>query len=113
MRREVVLSPCVFATLRETEYVPGVMNVWDGLLIVEVWPSPKFQSHEVGPLKDMSVNATVIGANPMLLLTMKKEIGARPGISGGAGVAVAVGAAVPEEDVVTGRNTVDADLTKT
>jgi hypothetical protein len=36
------------------------VNVWDGLLIVEVWPSPKSKFHEVGPLKVMSVNATVI-----------------------------------------------------
>lgn len=111
-RREVVLSPYAFVTLRETAYVPGVVNVWEGFLTAEVWPSPKFQSQAKGALKDMSVNWTVIGANPILLLIMKKEMGARPGIMGGTGVAVAVGD-IPEEDVATGWNTVEAALTQT
>lgn len=82
-------------------------------MIVEVPPSPKSQFQETGELKDMSVNWTVIGAKPMLLLIMKKETGARPGTRGGTGVGVTVGDMVPDGDVGAGEGTTVGALTQT
>jgi len=55
-RREVVLSPIEFVTVRETEYVPGTVKVLTGFRSVDVCPSPKSHCHPVGLLKDRSVN---------------------------------------------------------
>ena len=47
----------------------------DGLWIVLVFPSPKFQLHEVGELVEVSVNCTVSGAVPDVGVTMKFATG--------------------------------------
>jgi len=100
-RREVVLFPAEFSTMRETVYVPGVVNVCVGFLMLEVSPSQKSYSQEFGALKDMSVKKTVNGATPMLLLIAKKETGAMPGLSGTRGDCVPVGVGVTVRDSVT------------
>ena len=101
-RREAVLFPAEFSTMRETVYTPGVVNVCVGFLMLEVSPSQKSHSHEFGALKDMSVNETVNGATPMLLLIAKNEIGAMPGLAGTGGDCMPVGVGVAVGDALTG-----------
>lgn len=45
---------------------------------MEVFPSPKFQYHAVGPFVEVSVNCTVIGLQPDVRLLVKLAMGADP-----------------------------------
>jgi hypothetical protein len=52
------------------------LYVCDGLLVVDVDPSPKVHAHDVGELVDASVNATVSGNFPDVGVPLKLATGA-------------------------------------
>ena len=58
----------------------------DGLLSVDVLPSPNVQYQDVGELVDASVNAAVIGADPEVGVPVKLATGAATGVGVGVGV---------------------------
>jgi hypothetical protein len=67
----ILVLPVAFLTVKVTVYAPAVEYLCDGFLRVAVPPSPKFQSHEVGELVDVSVNVTVSGIVPDVGEAMK------------------------------------------
>jgi hypothetical protein len=54
--RLVLFEPAVLVTVSVTVFVPAVVYVWLGFCDVEVPPSPKFHSHDVGDPVEVSVN---------------------------------------------------------
>ena len=58
----------------------------DGLLVVDVEPSPNVHAHDVGELLDASVNATISGADPEVGVPEKLATGAATGVGVGVGV---------------------------
>jgi hypothetical protein len=60
----VEAEPAALVTVKRTVCSPVVTNTWEGFWAVEVlapeFGSPKFQSHEVGLLSDVSTNFTVV-----------------------------------------------------
>ncbi len=77
------MLPPVFVAFSVTVYVPAEVYACDGLLVVDVLPSPKVQYQDVGELVDASVKATVSGADP--------EVGVPVNDATGAGTGVGVG----------------------
>jgi hypothetical protein len=57
--------------LRVTEYFPAAEYVWTGFCVAEVVPSPKSHFQDVGPPPELSVNLTVKGALPEVVLALK------------------------------------------
>ena len=74
--RVKVLLPTAFVTFSVTVYVPFAEYLWEGFLSVDVLPSPKVHTHEVGELVDVSVNATVSGNFPVVGVPVKLATGA-------------------------------------
>ena len=52
----VLSAPQLFVEVKQTKYVPVEEYVCVGFWLVEVFPSPKSQSHELGLCVDKSVN---------------------------------------------------------
>ena len=67
--------PSWYVTLSMTEYVPGFAYAWLGLLVVEVWPSPKVHNHAVGLPGEVSVNWTARGLRPVTGVAVKVAAG--------------------------------------
>jgi hypothetical protein len=59
-----VLLLCELFTVKLTVYFPVLLYTCTGFFSVEVFPSPKFQFHEVGDPVLWSVKLTVSGAFP-------------------------------------------------
>ena len=74
----------------------------DGLWTVLVFPSPKFQLHDVGELDEVSVNCTVRGAVPDVGVPLKLATGDGVTVGVGVAVGVAVGKVVVESSAATG-----------
>jgi hypothetical protein len=51
------------------------VKVWLGFCAVDAPPSPKDHNHAVGAFLEVSVNATVKGATPRLVLMVKEATG--------------------------------------
>ena len=69
------LPPAAFLTVRVTVYIPALVYLCEGLLVVEVLLSPKSQDHEAGDPVLLSVNFTVNGAFPDAVDTEKEATG--------------------------------------
>jgi hypothetical protein len=66
IRTDVELEPFLLLAIKLTVYVPTFVNWCTGFFCVEVFPSPKFQDHEVGEPVLLSVNVTLNGAIPVV-----------------------------------------------
>jgi hypothetical protein len=49
--------------------------------VVEVFPSPNIQCHEVGVLVEVSVKDTLSGTSPEVVLVVKSATGAGSGVN--------------------------------
>ena len=69
------LAPAAFETVKVTVWRQILVKVCEGFRCVDVPPSPKDQNHEAGEWAEVSLNVTVKGATPRLVLMVKEETG--------------------------------------
>ena len=67
----ILLLPSSFMTVNVTVNVPAAVYWCAGFWSLEVPPSSKVHAHEVGELVDVSVNVTVSGLIPEVVLEVK------------------------------------------
>jgi hypothetical protein len=69
------LFPASLAAVRDTVYVPISVKVWVGFFSVLVELSPNDQSQDVGLFDEVSLNRTVRGVLPEVVLAVNDAIG--------------------------------------